>query len=190
MSYSVRTRGIREFRGNLANLRKEIRNAIRNFDGTEVVLNLGVDIIIKDPEVGNLDKLEKLLIKEIGKAHAFAVRAVRKQLETALDEAMDSPVWNWINDTRDIVDTGALKASRKVIIDSDNDIHIIYNEDYAAIVHYGGYSPVFGDPSKTYYYPGRPWVTALLEGGGPIPQFQFEPIYQAAFVKYLGSVKV
>lgn len=190
MAYSVRARGLSDIRANLAKLRKETRDAIRNFDGTEIVLNLGIDVIVKDPEITGLDKLEKTLIKEINKAHSYAVRMVKNRLETALDEAMEAPVWDWINDKRDIVDTGALKASRKVIIDSDNDIHILYNQEYAAIVHYGGYSPVFGDPNKTYYYPGRPWVTALLEGGGPIERFQFEAIYQAAFAKYIGTLKL
>ena len=45
------------------------------------------------------------------------------EFSKALDDAMDSNVWDWKGETRNIVDTGELKKA-KVIVDSDGDIHV------------------------------------------------------------------
>lgn len=190
MAYKVSAKGLSNVSQNLSDLRQETRAAIRRLNSTTLELNLGVKIIIEDVDTSNLKLLEQRIIKEIRKAHSAAVKSVRTSLEKALDQAMESPVWEWISGSRDIVDTGKLRDSRKVIVDSDNDIHIIYNQEYAAIVHYGGYVNAFGNPERTYYYPGRPWVTALLEGNGPIEQFPFETIYNEAFIDYIRKVKI
>lgn len=190
MAYKIRSVGLSNISRDLSNLRQEARETIRKLDSTTLELNLGIKIIIKDVDTSDLKALEQRVIKEIKKAHSAAVRSVRNNLEKALDQAMENPLWAWISGSRDIIDTGQLRDSRRVIIDSDNDIHIIYNEEYAAIVHYGGYVNAFGDPERTYYYPGRPWVTALLEGNGPIEKFPFESLYQEAFIDYLRKIKL
>lgn len=165
----------------------QIKKAIETIDKLELELILGVKIKVgKVNSQGFKNKLDDLK-KAITPAHKSAIRAVAKALETALNEAMGDPVWQWSEGTRDIVDTGKLRDSLKVYIDSDLDIHILYNEDYAAIVHYGGYFSPYGNPSIKEYYPGRPWVDAVLNGGGPVPQFRYEEVYEEAFSKYLES---
>ena len=148
--------------------------------------NLGISL-----KVTGLDKVKKpfvVLEKQIKKAHTKAVRLLAEELSKALDEAMESSVWNWTSDTRDIVDTGELKKSKKIVVTSDSDIHIFYGTDYAAIVHYGGYFNPYGNQNAKMFYPGRPWVTSLIEGGGPIDRFDFGKIYSAFLLAELNSL--
>jgi phage gpG-like protein len=191
MARRVKALNLRSTRRAFKSLAGEYRTAARKISSTTLEFPTGVGKLkFREIDLKDIKTLRAKLVKEVDKAHRFAVRQLTEKLSMALDDAMDSPVWDWINDTRDIVDKGVLKSSKKVYIDSDNDIHIIYNKEYAAIVHYGGYVNAFGDPQRSYYYPARPWVLALFEGTGPIPQFQFEEIYEAAFFQYLNQIKI
>ena len=78
-----------------------------------------------------------------------------------LDDALESPVWGWADGTRDIVDTGALKESAVIDVDGFGFV-VSYTMPYAAIVHYGGVT------RNGFVYPARPWVQAVMVGGGPV----------------------
>ena len=191
MAYRLRTAGFSQIGARLEGFRKEVGSIADNISKQKIELSFPVDVEIgKDNIKETIDQLKKILAKEVRKAHTYGIRAVRDELEKALDDAMENPVWNWIDDTRDIVDRGTLKRSRKVVVDSDNDIYIFYGTEYAAMVHYGGYVNVFGDSSVTYYYPGRPWVEAVLEGNGPVQRFEYEAVYEKAFFEYMSKVKI
>lgn len=122
--------------------------------------------VIKALEESVEEDLEAMLDK------AFA--GVARELKVALDDAMESPVWNWSSGgSRDIVDTGSLKSSGLVVIDR-NGVSVSYSSPYAGIVHDGGYIQPYGNPNaRPIYYPKRPWIRATLLGGGPTPQFDF-----------------
>jgi phage gpG-like protein len=187
MAYRLKVSGINEARRSLGQIAKEYKALIRKLSTKNIELPAGIGTLtFGEINDGVIDDIKKQLLKNIDKAHRYAVRAVTNELSQALDNALDDPGWEWLNGIkRDIVETGALKASKKVYVDSDNDIHILYNAQYAAVVHYGGYVNVFGDPDKTYYYPARPWVIGVLEGSEQIPRFEYEKVYERAFLEFL-----
>ena len=104
-------------------------------------------------------------------------------VEAALNEAMESPVWEWngvttkrengdvVGTPRDIVDTGKLKESLQI---RANNLGLIvsYNTPYAAIVHYGGITWNGG------FISDRPWAEAVLLGGGPVSQINWAALLQ------------
>jgi len=120
------------------------------------------------------------------KAHSETMALLAVDIKEALDAAMDADVWDWISDTRDIIDTGALKASGKVeYIPASETLSISYDEDYAAIVHFGGVITSGWNPDVQIIYPARPWVTAVIEGGYAVPKFEFEKRYLEYFIDIL-----
>lgn len=136
-------------------------------------------------EVGSLADLDSLKQKIPGiikKASKKTLNIVVKELKEALNAAMEAKVWQWDYGDGDIIDTGALKKSLKIVAASDGDIYIFYNEEYAAIVHYGGYIHPYGNPEIKVYMPARPWISSVLEGGGPVSRYDFEGVYQRIFV--------
>lgn len=67
---------------------------------------------------------------------------------------------------RSIVDSGDLKQSREFTLNKKAlTAQWTWNVDYAAAVHNGAYIHPFGNKSKLVQLPGRPWTTAVLEGG-------------------------
>ena len=54
--------------------------------------------------------------KGIKKAHLKAVKLMAAEFSKALDDAMDSNVWDWKGETRNIVDTGELKKAKKLLL--------------------------------------------------------------------------
>ena len=97
-------------------------------------------------------------------------------LTEALNAAMAAP-WGWSQGARDIIDTGELRNSLQITI-SNGRVVINYDTPYAGLVHYGGYITPYGNASiEKVYLPGRPWVKSTLEGGGPVPQFDFQGYY-------------
>jgi len=179
MPYSIKMIGVTKAQKILKDVRNRLTVGLKNLEGKSVELEIpGISItfsIKKDEVTPLLDRLPKIMKA----AHKESVKALAGLLEEALNNAMESSVWDWGSDNRDIIDTGKLKDSLKIYVDSDDDIHIMYGEDYAAIVHYGGYFNPFGNKEVKQYYPGRPWVSSVLEGGGPVPQFDFEGEYRA-----------
>lgn len=130
----------------------------------------------------------KTVPQKIQKAHDLAMLDVAQSLKDALDEAMEANIWQWTNDTRDIIDTGALRDSGKVTYNrSSQRISISYGEEYAAIVHYGGEITSGFNPEVRIFYPARPWIESTLKGLNGIEKFPMAAIYLAAFEKYLKS---
>lgn len=188
MGYSLKMTGLTEVKKMLGDYKKLVNETVDGLNGDVrlPIPNIGVDLVIT-----GLDKAKQpfdVLQKQIKKAHLKAVRLMADEFSKALDDAMESNVWDWNGDKRDIIDTGELKKSKKVIVDSDGDIHIFYGTDYAAIVHYGGYFYPYGNENAKTFYPGRPWVTALIEGGGPIDQFDFGKIYGTFLISELNTM--
>ena len=184
MGYSLKMTGLTEVKKMLSDYKKLV-STVNGLDGQVrlPIPNIGVDLVVTG--LDNAKRPFDVLEKQIKKAHIKAVRLMAEEFSRALDDAMESNVWDWKGDTRDIIDTGELQKSKKVIVDSDGDIHIFYGTDYAAIVHYGGYFYPYGNQNAKTFYPGRPWVTALIEGGGPVDQFDFNTIYGIFFVSEL-----
>lgn len=104
---------------------------------------------------------------------------IESYLPGLLDQALEASVWSWPRTTlrkngttagtsRNIVDTGALKGSVKVVtkyLKTKSIFSVVYKSPYASLIHYGGYIVPYGDPSRQkVYIPGRPWVTAVIEG--------------------------
>lgn len=177
MPYSLKVTGITETQKILKDTVQHIKLKLEKIGDTRISINIPNTAILVEIEKDQVSGLLKTLPSIMKKAHKNAVKQLVELLEIALNDAMESPVWDWNGDQRDIVDTGALKKSLKIYVDSDDDIHIMYGEDYAAIVHYGGYFNPYGNKTVKQYYPGRPWVSAVLAGGGPVPQFNFQSEY-------------
>lgn len=119
----------------------------------------------------------KALTKGVQKGMTYVEAALRP----ALDASMASQ-WSWGVGkaglaSRDIIDTGALKGSLKLkttFLQTKTKLDIIYTQKYAAFVHYGGYIQPYGNPkASSMYIPGRPWVTAVLEGTHGQPKLDY-----------------
>jgi hypothetical protein len=118
------------------------------------------------------DQLLVLLERGINRAS----RRIVVDLKSALDDALRSNVWPTLSGLADIYDTGELLTSGSVAFDSKG-ITIAYSAPYAALVHYGGYINPYGNKNSRIYLPPRPWVEAVLNGLGPVPQFDFTSYY-------------
>ena len=71
-----------------------------------------------------------------------------------------------VGSPRSIVDSGDLKQSREFLPDFSNlKCEWSWNVDYAAAVHEGANIHPFGNKKKLVTVPGRPWTTAVLQGG-------------------------
>lgn len=110
-----------------------------------------------------------------------ANQIIAQRLGEALDDALESAVWGWREGgSRDIIDTGKLKRSRQIVVEGKN-IRISYDVPYAGLVHFGGYILPYGNEyAEKIYVPGRPWLDSVILGGGPVPKFDFESIYEQA----------
>ena len=186
MNFGLKITGLTEVKKMLSENKKTIADAVKDLNNTELKLSfpsIGLELDLSEFRQADRPLVE--IKKGIKKAHMKAVKMMAAEFSNALDDAMESSVWNWNGDTRNIIDTGELKNSKKVIVDSDGDIHVFYGTDYAAIVHYGGYFHPYGNKNSKTFYPGRPWVKSLIEGGGPINQFDFNSIYGIFFVSEL-----
>ena len=111
--------------------------------------------------------------------HSAAV-SIETELSRLLDEALEASVWSWPRPTarkngsfagasRNIVDTGKLKSSKKVttkFLQTKTTFNVAYLSPYAWMVHEGGYVQPYGRTDlRASYIPGRPWVKAVMEGG-------------------------
>lgn len=106
-----------------------------------------------------------------------ASNRIKADMEIALRAAMLANAWKTPSGQADIYDTGELLSSGTVTVDSDG-ITISYDAPYAALVHYGGYINPYGNQSARVYLPPRPWVESVLNGGGPVPQFDIASYYE------------
>lgn len=118
---------------------------------------------------------------------------VQQDLRAALDLGLESPQWGWPRETkrvngstagttRDIVDTGALKSSLKITeknAQTKSTIGVTYTAPYAAMVHYGGAVQPYGNPrASTVIIPGRPWVSAVINGTHGFEKFDADEPYR------------
>ena len=190
MPYKLKMTGLTEVQSLIEQVKKEIFEEIDDIKKKNIEFSLGPIDFSAEINEDQLVDLYKKLPKLINKAHKLAVAGLVDGLREALNSAMESPVWDWGSDTRDIIDTGALKNSLRIFADSEGDIHILYGESYAGIVHYGGYFNPYGNPNAKQYYPGRPWIDSVLKGGGPVPQFDFQAEYGLIFTRELKKLLV
>jgi hypothetical protein len=130
-------------------------------------------------------KMRKAMNAAIVEGTIKASAYVQRDLKAALDAAMDYSGWAWINDTRDIVDTGKLKKSLVLAeknLKTKTTIEIKYRSPYANMVHYGGYFQPYGNKNaNSILYPARPWVEATLRGGKGIEKFNMSTAMNAGF---------
>ena len=128
----------------------------------------------------NLVAITKRFPEAAKAAHIYTVNLIAEELELALGIAMESKVWQWDYGDGDIVQFGNLRDSL-VIKTTEEEISIAYMEEYAAIVHFGGYIHLYGNIYTNVYMPPRPWIKSVLLGGGPVEKFDFTGIYQKTF---------
>ena len=136
------------------------------------ILSAPFDIDIKAPPgFGQFD--ENALADKGEEAIDMVLGKLALEVKAALDAAIKAPVWAWSSGSRDIFNTGELMQSGKVTVTGDG-IQVSYSAPYANLVHNGGYIYPYGNKKlRPIYLPGRPWVTSVLQGGGPVKAFDF-----------------
>ncbi len=133
--------------------------------------SLGIEVSMKSFPLGDvLTEWKEEIIKRMTTNLTMSIPDVKE----LLDNAMESPVWQWTTDTRDIIDTGRLKDSLHIQMNGFG-LLISYNTPYAAIVHYGGVTRGGG------IYPARPWAESVLLGNGPVPQANWDTILSGKY---------
>jgi len=125
-------------------------------------------ITLSFKELGSVD-----ISAKFERAINRASQRIAIELKTALDAALLSGVWSTPGGTADIYDTGQLLESGTVTSDSTG-ITVAYSAPYASLIHFGGYIRPYGNVNSKVYLPARPWVQSVMNGGGPVPQFDFE----------------
>lgn len=159
---------------------------LQSFDGKNA--EVSVDISIESKDIDDIIRFADKFPDLARIAYKQALMIVANDLAAALDEAMEAPVWQWSDGgTRDIIDTGSLRDSGTVLVDGDT-IIISYSEEYAAIVYFGGYVKSGFNPEIQIYYPGRPWVEAVLLGGMGVSKFDFGKELSQVFNQRLGDL--
>jgi hypothetical protein len=187
MPYKLKVQGLREAQKHIKDEIEKIKVKIKEISEEKYEIILGGITIDFSLKMNGLDTFINQLPQLIKKAHDQTLDEIASKLKDALDASIQSPVWDWEGDTRDIVDTGKLKDSLVVSVEGGS-INVLYGEDYAAIVHYGGYFNPYGNPDIKQYYPGRPWVDSVLNGQGPVDQFDFEKEYNSIFTQKLAGL--
>ena len=114
--------------------------------------------------------VNKALSRGAQKGATFVEQSLRQALDTSI-----SSLWDWPTGSRDIVDTGKLKGSLKIITkfgQTQVSFQVQYNTPYAAFVHYGGVMKPYGNMNAAdVLVPARPWVQAVFEGSYGQPKF-------------------
>ena len=159
-------------------INKDLRDRIKSLPTQELTLLSLQDIRLE------FDCTYEVPVNEIN-AYAYrlleqATPKVVRELGNQLQMNMRAGSWGWRDGSRDIVDSGDLMESQVITV-SGFEVDISYNSPYAAITHYGGYIYPYGNKNATkVYLPARPWITATIEGGGPVPAFDFYAAYLRA----------
>lgn len=138
-----------------------------------VVVPLAFDMDVEyDAE---MDSVDEDAIEETFEAEVASVMGrLANELSRALTEALKSPVWAWNGGARDIYNTGELARSLSIVT-SGKGLTISYGAPYASIIHNGGYIFPYGNKNaRPVYLPPRPWIQAVLYGGGPVPQYDVD----------------
>lgn len=164
--------------------------------------NFKVDITFDAGMDSKLQKVAEETMKEVA-----------AELDGRFDDAISSAVWSWpgqskrglsgstvgerakawkaasfnTGTTRSIVDSGELKQS-KVYNLKGTTAEWVWTANYAAAVHEGARIHPWGDPKNgTVSLPGRPWTTAVLEGGtgAKVPVYNFTEEFTKRFTSKL-----
>ena len=138
------------------------------------------------------------------RAAEAAARIVFPELNSAFQDAIGSPVWQWPRETvrgstyrsdgtrtpgkvvgspRNIVDLGTLRASNSFRISGTMGT-FRWAVGYATAVHYGANIHPWGDKTRTVNLPARPWTDAVL-GKILVPgiePYNYKEVYKAAFI--------
>lgn len=133
---------------------------------------------IKMPKVegkAETPKMRQAVRTALSKGAQKGSTYVSASLKKALDDSIDSS-WAWNNGlARDIVDTGRLKDSLKIVTKFSQTkvgFEVQYNTPYAAYVHYGSVIQPYGNKNAaSVVLPARPWVEAVFEGSYGQPKF-------------------
>ena len=115
------------------------------------------------------NNIEDIVAKDLSERLFKAAKQTESKLKDELGKAMDAK-WNWPRGpARDIIDTGDLKKSCKILTGKSGKVvfyEITYPLPYAAITYHGGYIMPYGNPNaERVYLPPRPWIDAKLAGG-------------------------
>lgn len=183
----ARAKGFGKALSDLDDLENRLLKIKSNLSGQRTILEIpSINFGINIKGIDRAQEILKVFPEKVKKAHDQAMIIVCRELKQALDRAMEADVWQWHDGTRDIIDTGALKASGRVTYNSQQEsVSITYDEEYAAIVHFGGYTKSGYNPNVQIYYPARPWIQATLQGTHGISQFPFAEIYGQELAKRL-----
>lgn len=101
---------------------------------------------------------KKLDTSALDKAIAAATRKLTDRLSAEYTKEISSDKWPWVDgSTRDIVDTGRLRASQTVREVSPQKYEFSWPVEYAAQVHEGAKLKGGGE------WPARPWTRSALE---------------------------
>lgn len=159
---------------NLGSLFKARTGTLGQLEVPMIGLHLPIPISL-DAIPKNIDPIdEQRLLAKAKEAIGEAMPKLAEEVEKALTAALRASVWSWTTGARDIYDTGELASSVEVLA-KEGGISVSYSAPYAAIVHDGGYIHPYGNKNaRPVYLPGRPWVSSVLYGGGPVPQFDFD----------------
>jgi hypothetical protein len=140
--------------------------------------------------------------KQVAKGMKKGISYVIPSLKSALGEAIESNTWSWPRDTlrqngtiagskRDIVDTGALKASLTLIPGYSTNYAVLkirYSAPYAVITHEGGAIRPYGNNNaSTVLIPGRPWIVATLKGSYGIEKYNPKDDFARGIRENLGK---
>ena len=138
------------------------------------------------------------------RAAEAATRIVIPELNSAFQDAIGSPVWQWprktvrgstyrrdgtrtkgkvVESPRNIVDLGTLRASGYFVI-SGTLATFRWPVGYATAVHYGANIHPWGDKTRTVNLPARPWTDAVLGKirVAGIEPYNYREVYKAAFI--------
>lgn len=171
-----------------AKILKGLIKSTREIEKEEGVLKLGINIK-SSADFTDLRTITRKFPAAAKAAHIESLKIVAEELELALGIAMESKVWGnpgWPYGDGDIVQFGNLRDSLEIGV-TEEQITISYMEEYAAIVHFGGYINLYGNINAKIYMPARPWIKSVLLGGGPVEKFDFTGIYRKTFEAYLAK---
>lgn len=172
--------GSNEFDG--AKIAKQIRTSVENVK-PKLTYQFAVGVDVKFVSKAKYGKIIDAGVKR-------GNEIIQTELTKALNDAMDASIWKWnpgvttlrkngdeVTSPRNIVDTGALKASFRINI-KGNSVDFAYREPYSRLVHWGGYIQPYGNPKASkVYVPGRPWITSVLNGENGFTAFPFKEIW-------------
>ena len=171
------------YKNNVSPYLRQARAQLNKLKKNRTPLNIKIDATAS-PEAKKIEGLAGRLAESIQDAHYKAVKLTADDLYLALGIAMESKVWDWDFGDGDIVDTGALRDSLTISV-AGGTIEISYDQEYAAIVYFGGYIHPYGNPNVQIYMPARPWIEAVFTGANGIPRFDLTGVYERNLLRLL-----